>query len=302
MYLHIKNFCSFSFFFFFLNFLFFIGSTNENQNGGMALQGLRSVEVHSVREFLKFVHSAQRQRKTSATKKNSTSSRSHWIVNLVLTNKNEKLITTSQNKSSSSSTSSTSRRHRRKPSTTMKILSIVDLAGSERADDSEEHSPELMRESSKINQSLLSLKKVIKALSDMEGSTNQKMDQKTKLLHVFRGSKLTMVLRTFLLHPKCQVHVLCTVAPTASCAHHSVDTLRNAAQLQPNTKAPVDLSMFEELDASIPPPKRTQQYSSPNPLNPPNPPPPLPSQPFKPHTTNDTISNPSPRKKKELTS
>ena len=184
----------------------------------------------------------------------------------------------------------------------MKILSIVDLAGSERADDSEEHSPELMRESSKINQSLLSLKKVIKALSDMEGSTNQKMDQKTKLLHVFRGSKLTMVLRTFLLHPKCQVHVLCTVAPTASCAHHSVDTLRNAAQLQPNTKAPVDLSMFEELDASIPPPKRTQQYSSPNPLNPPNPPPPLPSQPFKPHTTNDTISNPSPRKKKELTS
>ena len=271
-----------------------VHSSGSSDGGGMAMQGLRGVEVKSVREFLKFMANAQRRRKTSATKKNSNSSRSHWIVNLVLQSSTS-LVPLPSSKSTG---------RQRRSSKIMRILSIVDLAGSERHDDSSDHTPELMRESSKINQSLLSLKKVIKALSDMEigegcgSSAKTVKSEKAKLLHVFRGSKLTMVLRSFLLHPKCRVHVLCTVAPTASCAHHSVDTLRNATQLQPKMKIDIHLSTFEQLEESS---SLSQSPQSPQP--PPQPPQlPQPSPPMKPSSATGFKKKTSPRKKKELMS
>ena len=216
-------------------------------------QGLVQKQVTTVRQFLLLMRNALKGRKTSTTKKNNASSRSHWIVNILLKDKTSKTNSIKPGKSKSRAPQSTPTSTSKTPTRT---LTVVDLAGSERHHDSNNHTPKLLKESSFINQSLLSLKKVIRAMSDTSighnNSNNPKqqrrrrLKQQKQLLHVFRGSKLTMVLRNLFLHPKCSVHILVTVAPTASCAHHSVDTLRNAAQLQ-GPPSNVDLSVFQHL-------------------------------------------------------
>ena len=119
----------------------------------------------------------------------------------------------------------------------------VDLAGSERQNDSSQHSAKLMQESASINTSLLALKHAIRAVSQRQQQRRldkQLRRKKTSLVMskarkelgpVFRGAKLTMVLRDSFIHPRCLVHILCTVNLTASSSHHTLETLRMTSQL-----------------------------------------------------------------------
>lgn len=192
-------------------------STPEN---GVVIQGLSSMVCTSESDFMTIITAAQRNRATKSTRKNKKSSRSHWIVCISI------------------------------PWRRNGTLTIVDLAGSERQNDSSEHSASLMKEAALINSSILALKHAIRALGQRQqqrlhrmfddGKNDQTSRKKTRieierarkdLGAAFRGSKLTMVLRDFLIHPKCFVHILCTVAPTASSSHHTLETLRMASQL-----------------------------------------------------------------------
>jgi hypothetical protein len=255
----------------------------------MTVQGLKQIQINNIQTFLSIIKDLKRQRKTSSTKKNSTSSRSHLIVNI-------QLILTPPPPSSNVKR----KKHQKR------TLTIVDLAGSERHDDSTNHTPKLMKESSSINQTHLSLKKVIKAISRQQQHQNTSNSNKSKqyLLHVFRGSKLTMALRNLFLHPKVNIHVLCTVSPSASCAHHSLDTLKNVSQLQLKQNN-IDLSIFENLytqEARVAPPPQQLPLSQPPPPQQQPPPPTHPTPPKSPPQSSSQTSDPSPRQKKNLVS
>ncbi len=208
----------------------------EGRGKRQNLKGLTAVRARSQEAFLRLIARASRSRATKKTHKNATSSRSHWIVALTVPVAHA--------------------RHTRGGPTGR--LTIVDLAGSERHHDSAAHSPQLLRESSHINASLLALKSVIRAIGQRSAPPEVSASLgsaaatgpaalRRELGPYFRASKLTMILRDSFLHPRCHVHVLCCISPTASASHHSLDTLRMAVQLQ---GAEVEVSLQQQISGS----------------------------------------------------
>lgn len=94
-------------------------------------------------------------RSSGETSANSTSSRSHALLSIILKNK-ENLYSK---------------------------LAFIDLAGSERGSDVIDNSKEIKKDGASINLSLLALKECIRAIDD---ERNHKP---------FRGSKMTLILR-----------------------------------------------------------------------------------------------------------
>lgn len=108
-----------------------------------------------------------KSRRTESTGKNATSSRSHAVVKIRITETDPQKLAASVPDG---------------------FLFLVDLAGSERAADRAGHSQERLAESKLINTSLMTLKDCIKA----RGSVGQS----NKHVHIpYRASKLTTILR-----------------------------------------------------------------------------------------------------------
>ena len=156
------------------------------------------------------------KRAVEATAMNEKSSRSHSIFTLSLTNRLE-------------------------DGTVLKAdLNLVDLAGSE----SVKHtgaSGQRQKEGAKINQSLLSLSKVIHALSQHDKSGNTHIS--------YRDSKLTRLLQPSL-SGEAQMSVICCVTPSAKFIEQTLCTLQFASRCALVTTCPV-INQVETPAASV---------------------------------------------------
>ncbi|TPX55978.1 hypothetical protein PhCBS80983_g04885 [Powellomyces hirtus] len=187
-------------------------SLMEDSTGSINIKGVQEISVHSAEEIQELLERAAECRKTSATMKNDTSSRSHAITRFRAVNKAV-------------------------PSAEDGILHLVDLAGSESAADSSMHSSELMAETKEINASLMQLKECIRsrALAGSGGKTH---------IHVpYRNSKLTMLLKdAFEVSSmrQCRTVVMANIAPGILDCPQTLNTLRYISHLRiPSPPPPV---------------------------------------------------------------
>ncbi|XP_065356231.1 kinesin-like protein KIF14 [Calliphora vicina] len=151
------------------------------------------------------------QRATAATGLNDKSSRSHSIFNIMLKISHTDLSVLDANESKESNPIQQSRRSK---------ISLVDLAGSERISGS---SSERIREGVHINKSLLTLGKVISALSDDRNSNN------SSVFVPYRESVLTWLLRENL-GGNSKTVMLATISPASVHVDETLATLRYACQ------------------------------------------------------------------------
>ncbi|KPI88257.1 putative Unc104-like kinesin [Leptomonas seymouri] len=170
----------------------------EHPKYGPFIEGLAKFVVSSQAEFLKLMCDGNKVRTTASTAMNATSSRSHAVFAITLTQKQKKnpLITVK-----------TSR------------LNLVDLAGSERASKTLT-TGKRQTEGSNINLSLTCLGNVISALAEVEETGRSR--------HVpYRDSTLTWILKDNL-GGNSKTVMLATVSPSSMQYEETMSTLRYA--------------------------------------------------------------------------
>ena len=134
---------------------------STNKATGVCINGVTSKDVGNAKQLLEFMKAGDANRVIASTKMNETSSRSHSIFIITITQENSL----------------------EKTSTIGKLL-LVDLAGSEKVDKTGA-TGKTLKEANKINLSLSFLGMVIKSLAD----TN------SKIKPPYRESQLTQILR-----------------------------------------------------------------------------------------------------------
>ncbi|KAL0461907.1 UNVERIFIED_CONTAM: Kinesin-like protein KIN-8B [Sesamum latifolium] len=169
----------------------------EDPDQGIVVAGLRSIKVNSADKILELLNLGNSRRKTESTEVNETSSRSHAVLEISLTRKQQKEY----------------------PNQVIRgKLSLVDLAGSERASETNSGGQKL-RDGANINRSLLALANCINALGKR---------QKKGLAYVpYRNSKLTRILKDGL-SGNSQTVMIATISPADNQYHHTVNTLKYA--------------------------------------------------------------------------
>ncbi|CAE6475731.1 unnamed protein product [Rhizoctonia solani] len=162
------------------------------------------IPVTSPEQLAGIVATAASHRRTSATLKNETSSRSHCILNIIISNN---LV----------------------PSSEPGRLMMVDLAGSERAADRSAHTKDRMEEARLINTSLMALKDCVRGRALVEAERLKKGDGKVGFQHIpYRSSKLTLALKPVFdveATRHCKMVVIAHVSPHLADASHSSNTL-----------------------------------------------------------------------------
>ncbi|XP_061116526.1 kinesin-like protein KIF27 [Conger conger] len=167
----------------------------EDKHGNTVLIGAREQEVESGEEFLTLLEAGNAARRTGANQLNEHSSRSHALLTVAVTQRR-----------SDPALSVASKFH------------LVDLAGSERLT-SGPASPRHLQESVQINNGLLALGNVIRALSSPRRRS-----------HVpYRDAKITRLLRDSLGGNARTLMVAC-VSPAAACLQESLSSLLFASR------------------------------------------------------------------------
>lgn len=166
----------------------------EDGNNFVQIQGILEKEATSPEEMRTIIEYGHKARTTHATVANNTSSRSHAICQIYVT----------QN-----------RKFKGK-------LILCDLAGSERAQDTQSNSRQRRLEGAKINKSLLALKECIRAMHSKQSHIP------------FRASKLTLALRDSFKAEglKSKIVMIACVCPGSSSSDHTINTLRYADRLK----------------------------------------------------------------------
>ncbi|XP_046398393.1 kinesin-like protein KIF14 [Ischnura elegans] len=164
--------------------------------------------VVSYKDMQEWILVGNSRRATAATEMNDKSSRSHSIFSIILTQSEKESL------AGGSDTVEVSRRSK---------INLVDLAGSERLSSHASTSGDRMREGVSINRSLLTLGKVIAALSEGSGSA------KKKTFIPYRDSVLTWLLRESL-GGNSRTAMLATVSPANIHVEETLSTLRYATQ------------------------------------------------------------------------
>uniref|UniRef100_A0A665X085 Kinesin-like protein KIF14 n=1 Tax=Echeneis naucrates TaxID=173247 RepID=A0A665X085_ECHNA len=164
----------------------------------------RMVREHPVHGPFGWLELGNKQRATSATGMNDKSSRSHSVFTLVMTQTKTELVEGEEHDHSITSR-----------------INLVDLAGSERCN-SAQTSGDRLREGASINKSLLTLGKVISALSE------QALSRK-KVFIPYRESVLTWLLKESL-GGNSKTAMIATLSPAGSNVEESLSTLRYAQQ------------------------------------------------------------------------
>lgn len=190
----------------------------EDSAGGVVIAGLKSTNISNTAEALHVLHEGTNNRTTAATLMNLTSSRSHAVFTIYLTQRlrgQDQVDVTSTSK-----------------------FTFVDLAGSERMKKTGAEG-ERAREGIKINEGLLALGNVINALADDERLA------KDKAVHVpYRQSKLTRLLQDAL-GGNSQTLFLACVSPSDTNVSETLSTLRYANRARNIRNAPT-----KNLDAT----------------------------------------------------
>uniref|UniRef100_A0A8C7CY00 Kinesin-like protein KIF14 n=1 Tax=Oncorhynchus kisutch TaxID=8019 RepID=A0A8C7CY00_ONCKI len=159
------------------------------------------VNTHSYQGWLEL---GNKQRATAATGMNDKSSRSHSVFTLVMTQTKTEFVEGEEHD------------HR-----ITSRINLVDLAGSERCS-SAQTSGDRLREGASINKSLLTLGKVISALSEQAQT-------KRKVFTPYRDSVLTWLLKESL-GGNSKTAMIATLSPAGSNVEESLSTLRYAKQ------------------------------------------------------------------------
>jgi Kinesin motor domain len=193
----------------------------EDSEKGIVVVGLKSRAISNTAEALQVLHEGTMNRTTAATLMNLTSSRSHAVFTIQLSQK------TRSNNGGNVDVTTTS------------CFTFVDLAGSERMKKTGAEG-ERAREGIKINEGLLALGNVINALADEERL------EKEKKIHVpYRQSKLTRLLQDAL-GGNSQTLFLACVSPSDTNASETLSTLNYANRARNIRNAPT-----KNVDATI---------------------------------------------------
>ena len=163
----------------------------QDQSGRFYVKGLVEKEAKNPRDVFKLIKKANQNRASHGTNMNETSSRSHLILTVTVSVKDE-----------------------RDGSITCSKLNLVDLAGSERVKDSMVSGQQL-KEAGYINKSLYTLAGVVDALQkgkDFKGQVN------------YRDSKLTLLLKDSL-GGNCKTTLLAMVSPSQVFCNETNNTL-----------------------------------------------------------------------------
>lgn len=157
-------------------------SIKMKPKGQIYVDGLRLPQVESYEKALGLYETATERRRTSPTLKNTSSSRSHFVVQLHVSGSHSNENTAS-------------------------VITLVDLAGSESAGDSQSK-----LETKQINNSLLELTKVLLALKRRDTTVIYRGSILTRLLepHLSKKSKILMFVNIAILekHLKESLHAL----------------------------------------------------------------------------------------------
>ncbi|KAM6921415.1 kinesin-like protein KIF14 [Xenentodon cancila] len=160
--------------------------------------------VRSYRDIQGWLELGNKQRATAATGMNDKSSRSHSVFTLVMTQTKTEFVEGEEHDHSITSR-----------------INLIDLAGSERCN-AAQTSGDRLREGVSINKSLLTLGKVISALSEQALSTK-------KVFIPYRESVLTWLLKESL-GGNSKTTMIATLSPAGSNVEESLSTLRYAQQ------------------------------------------------------------------------
>ncbi|XP_058887746.1 kinesin-like protein KIF14 isoform X2 [Acipenser ruthenus] len=161
--------------------------------------------VGSFDDIQSWLELGNKQRATAATGMNDKSSRSHSVFTLVMTQTKTEFVDEEEH-----------------DHTITSRINLVDLAGSERCSTAQT-SGDRLKEGVSINKSLLTLGKVISALSE---HTSQ---NKKKVFIPYRESVLTWLLKESL-GGNSKTAMIATISPAASYVEESLSTLRYAKQ------------------------------------------------------------------------
>ncbi|KAK7197111.1 Unc104-like kinesin [Novymonas esmeraldas] len=194
----------------------------EHPKYGPFIEGLAKFVVSSQAEFLSLMNDGNKVRTTASTAMNATSSRSHAVFAITLTQKQQKGALVTQK---------TSR------------LNLVDLAGSERASKTLATGKRLA-EGANINKSLTCLGNVISALAEAEESGKSR--------HIpYRDSTLTWILKDNL-GGNSKTVMLATISPSSMQYEETMSTLRYAERAKKIVnKAVVNETNNNELVAAL---------------------------------------------------
>ena len=168
----------------------------EDANQAVSVAGLSSHHPQNVQEVMDMIVRGNEYRTMSPTEANATSSRSHAVLQINVSQKDRNADINEPH--------------------TMATLSIIDLAGSERASATKNRG-ERLQEGANINKSLLALGSCINALCDPK-----------KRNHVpYRNSKLTRLLK-FSLGGNCKTVMIVCISPSSQHFDETQNTLRYA--------------------------------------------------------------------------
>nr|4OZQ_A Chain A, Chimera of Maltose-binding periplasmic protein and Kinesin family member 14 protein [synthetic construct]4OZQ_B Chain B, Chimera of Maltose-binding periplasmic protein and Kinesin family member 14 protein [synthetic construct] len=175
----------------------------EHPVSGPYVEGLSMNVVSSYSDIQSWLELGNKQRATAATGMNDKSSRSHSVFTLVMTQTKTEVVEGEEHD------------HR-----ITSRINLVDLAGSERC--STAHSSgQRLKEGVSINKSLLTLGKVISALSEQANGK--------RVFIPYRESTLTWLLKESL-GGNSKTAMIATVSPAASNIEETLSTLRYATQ------------------------------------------------------------------------
>ncbi|KAK5641526.1 hypothetical protein RI129_010073 [Pyrocoelia pectoralis] len=176
----------------------------QRNKGAVIIQGIAEITVHNKQDLFKLLQKGLHKRQTASTNMNDRSSRSHAVFSIIVHTREaaedgEILVKTGK-------------------------LNLVDLAGSEnigRSGSLERRA----REAGNINQSLLTLGRVIKALAENNS-------------HIpFRESKLTRILQDSL-GGRTKTVIIATISPCALSIDETLSTLDYAFKARVITNKP----------------------------------------------------------------
>ncbi|XP_062411440.1 kinesin-like protein KIF14 isoform X3 [Sardina pilchardus] len=176
----------------------------EHPIHGPYVADLSTNVVSSYADIQGWLELGNKQRATAATGMNDKSSRSHSVFTLVLTQTKTELVEGEEH-----------------DHTITSRINLVDLAGSERCA-SAQTSGDRLREGASINKSLLTLGKVISALSEQAQA-------RKKVFIPYRESVLTWLLKESL-GGNSKTAMIATLSPAANHVEESLSTLRYAKQ------------------------------------------------------------------------
>ncbi|XP_077265403.1 uncharacterized protein LOC143899201 isoform X1 [Temnothorax americanus] len=198
----------------------------EHPRLGPYVQGLTHHVVRTLGSLISYVEEGTKARKTASTLQNPSSSRSHALLTVDLSQE-----TADTERPNGSGTSSSSRRQDATPRGGSR-LHLVDLAGSESAATCS--GVHRLKEGANINKSLVALGNVISALAE-RGSTGSRPGRR---YIPYRDSSLTWLLKDAL-GGNATTIMLATISPASGSYNETAHTLRFAQRAQSVVNRPV---------------------------------------------------------------